>query len=308
MEYYRIASALGGVRHGERDLVGDRPGDRSRSRKRIEALLAADRGDRSARARADSRPAAVDCRQPAPIAAGGLGLRPRARRPDWLAQASRFRGRASDARGPSTSTARRATRSSTPLTARAQGQDHRGLGRLDNLDQRGGGAISVQTRDGAIFDAIVFGEQEPGRWMAGSEGFARYQSASGTTENEAAIAAGPHGDQLMPTTARSASSATASPTALPTSRPGRLHFPAGETQVVFGLRHAPAGGNRMLAGYHRPRPALRPGARSVGGRRLAGTLSAIPSIRRPSSRPSPLELREERARLLVEIERGRDRR
>jgi hypothetical protein len=30
-----------------------------------------------------------------------------------------------------------------------------------------GGVISIQTLDGGMFDAIVFGEREPGRWMAG---------------------------------------------------------------------------------------------------------------------------------------------
>ena len=32
---------------------------------------------------------------------------------------------------------------------------------LENLEQGGGGVISVQTLDGAMFDAIVFGEREP---------------------------------------------------------------------------------------------------------------------------------------------------
>ena len=58
--------------------------------------------------------------------------------------------------------------------------------RLDSLTQRGGGVISVQTPDGAEFDAIVFGENEPTRWMAGSNGFVRYKSFGGTEEKDAA--------------------------------------------------------------------------------------------------------------------------
>jgi hypothetical protein len=54
--------------------------------------------------------------------------------------------------------------------------------RLDNLIQRGGGVLSVQTPDGGVFDAIVFGEQEPQRWMAGSNGFVRYRSFNGSAE------------------------------------------------------------------------------------------------------------------------------
>ena len=33
--------------------------------------------------------------------------------------------------------------------------------------------MSVQSLDGGVFDVIVFGELEAGRWMAGSNGFAR---------------------------------------------------------------------------------------------------------------------------------------
>ena len=38
---------------------------------------------------------------------------------------------------------------------------------LPNRTQRGGGVISVQTMGGATFDAIVFGENQAGKWMAG---------------------------------------------------------------------------------------------------------------------------------------------
>src|SRR5262249_38333295 len=54
--------------------------------------------------------------------------------------------------------------------------------RLASTTQRGGGVISVQTLDGNLFDAIVFGEQEPGRWMAGSNFFRRTRSLAGPVE------------------------------------------------------------------------------------------------------------------------------
>ena len=41
-----------------------------------------------------------------------------------------------------------------------------------NLEQQGGGVLSIGGT-GAHFDAIVFGEIEPGRWMAGSNFFSR---------------------------------------------------------------------------------------------------------------------------------------
>ena len=58
--------------------------------------------------------------------------------------------------------------------------------KLDSLTQRGAGVITVQTPDGNEFDAIVFGEREPGRWMAGSNGFVRTSSFGGPEETEAA--------------------------------------------------------------------------------------------------------------------------
>jgi hypothetical protein len=44
---------------------------------------------------------------------------------------------------------------------------------LANLDQRGGGVITIERRDGAVFDGLVFGETVPRRWVAGSEFYRR---------------------------------------------------------------------------------------------------------------------------------------
>jgi len=44
---------------------------------------------------------------------------------------------------------------------------------LADLKQRGGAAISIESEDGRVFDAIVFGERQPGNWTAGSSGFER---------------------------------------------------------------------------------------------------------------------------------------
>ena len=56
---------------------------------------------------------------------------------------------------------------------------------LDTLEQKGGGVISLQTNDGGIFDAIVFGERSPKSWMAGSNRFERSQLHGGLPEEEA---------------------------------------------------------------------------------------------------------------------------
>jgi len=53
---------------------------------------------------------------------------------------------------------------------------------LASLDQRGGGVLTVESGDGSEFDSIVFGERDPRRWMAGSEGFRRTRGAGGPEE------------------------------------------------------------------------------------------------------------------------------
>lgn len=119
--------------------------------------------------------------------------------------------------------------------------------KLTNLDQRGGGVLSVQTVDGNIFDAIVFGEQQPGYWLAGSDHFNRTKSFQGQQEQEAiekevqiAVVYSAEGKitayrngQLYGKTYQSA---------------GLQSFPAEKTEVLFGLRHGSPAGNRLLKG------------------------------------------------------------
>jgi sucrose-6-phosphate hydrolase SacC (GH32 family) len=56
---------------------------------------------------------------------------------------------------------------------------------LDNLEQRGGSALSMEDRE-SRFDAIVFGEIEPRRWMAGSDFFRRTERQQVSLAEESA--------------------------------------------------------------------------------------------------------------------------
>ncbi len=119
--------------------------------------------------------------------------------------------------------------------------------RLDGLEQRGGGVISVQTKDGATFDAIVYAEREPRRWMAGSEGFRRTESLQGSEETEAAedfvhVALVYRQDGAI------IGYRNGQPYGQPYKSQGLMQFKAGETVVVFGMRHSPPGSNKMLRG------------------------------------------------------------
>ena len=118
---------------------------------------------------------------------------------------------------------------------------------LDTLDQAGGAAISVETINGITFDAIVFGEREPQRWMSGSNTFSRSESFVGSEEHEAAerpvhIALVYHADGTIECFRDGV------PYGQPT-QPGPLQaYQAGQSEVLFGLRHRPGGGNRYLSG------------------------------------------------------------
>ena len=299
-EYYRIASALSGVRHGERDLTPFDPaaaGVRAQIQSlqsRVEAI------EKPARDQVLAHRGNVDSTPPDPIAAwnfetglvdlkgkivlsleGGAKLTP---------LGLEFDGKL-------------ALATSTPLDRALSSKTLEVWAQLENLSQRGGGAMSIATREGLIFDAIVFGELEAGRWMAGSDGFRRYQSVSGAVEADAlgrpvhlAITYGADGTTRVYRDG------------LPYGNPYKAASPAafapGEAVILFGQRHTPAGANRGLAGtimrarlYDR---ALEPREVAASAASFRGYISA--SAVAASLTP---ERRQERSRLLAEIERLR---
>ncbi len=56
---------------------------------------------------------------------------------------------------------------------------------LDNLTQQGGSGLTIQQGD--KFDAIVFGEISPGKWMAGSNGFSRTMKEQDSWDSETSV-------------------------------------------------------------------------------------------------------------------------
>ncbi len=121
------------------------------------------------------------------------------------------------------------------------------LVQFDNLNQRGGGVVTVQSSDGIVFDSIVFAEQNPQQWLSGSNNFARTKSFEGTLETAAiskpvhiAIAYDPEG------TIRAYRDGKPYGTAYKSA--GVQEFAADQSVVTLGLRHLPAGGNRFFSG------------------------------------------------------------
>jgi hypothetical protein len=118
---------------------------------------------------------------------------------------------------------------------------------LSRLDQQGGGAISVESSSGAVFDAVVYGEREPGQWMAGSNNFTRTQSFQAPPETEAV--ATPVQIVVVYGADRSVTAyRNGQPYGQPYVTSTTALFEAGKSHVLFGLRHSPAGGNRHLSG------------------------------------------------------------
>ncbi len=137
---------------------------------------------------------------------------------------------------------------STPvITKNVQAKTLEVLVQLDSLDQTGGGAISIEQVGGDAFDAIVFGERDPKHWMSGSSSFARYEPFGGTPETEAVDRA----VHLVVVYSEDGN--------ITAYRDGVIYgktvrkspiqsYAAGETEILFGLRHQPPGGNRFLSG------------------------------------------------------------
>jgi hypothetical protein len=122
---------------------------------------------------------------------------------------------------------------------------------LENLDQRGGGAITIETKNGVVFDSIVFGEREPGRWMAGSNGFARTESFNAEAETHAAERP-VHVAQVYQADGTIIGYRDGVAYGQSIRKADLQPYKAGETEFIFGLRHKPLGGGRTLtARIHR---------------------------------------------------------
>jgi hypothetical protein len=240
-DYYRLASALSGVQHGEREL---RPTttDPAPIEKQI-AAVAKSIATLEERARRELR-MGDGAFAPSPVAAWDfrVDLRDRVGALDvaLLGGARRtdaglvLDGNSAHAKTP-------------PLPFALTEKTLEAWVRLDNLEQRGGGVMSVQSVTGGLFDSLVFAEKEPKRWLAGSDFFRRTQSLAGFEEIEASRQV-----VHMALTYRADGVISAFRNGQPYGTPYQANASFAtaplKSIVLFGIRHEPAGGNRMLAG------------------------------------------------------------
>lgn len=256
-DYYRLAAVFAGVRHGEREspvpppefwhdpaLAARRRGLEESADRLARELAAFDEPVRQRIVAARTAQSAPATEPPLPIAR-------------W-----EFNGDMQDAIGQMHGTAHGAARleagrlildgkdsyvDTEPLKTDLTIKSLEVWLTLADLGQHGGGAISLQSSTGAVFDAVVFGEKEPGQWMAGSNGFSRTKSFQAPAETDAGKAT----VQLV--------IVYAADRTITAYRNGRRYgtpyaadslatYAAGQSQVLFGLRHSPPGGDRFLAG------------------------------------------------------------
>lgn len=117
--------------------------------------------------------------------------------------------------------------------------------RIEDLAQQGGGVMTLETMDGNLFDSIVLGELEQGRWLAGSNFLARTAPFGGPSET-------PHEVVHLLWVYAEDGTITAYRDGERYGSPIRqgplLEHTTGQARIAFGLRHSPAGGNRLLRG------------------------------------------------------------
>ena len=137
---------------------------------------------------------------------------------------------------------------SQPLAKRLRDKTLEAWVQLSDLGQKGGGVITVQTRDGVNFDSIVYAEKQGRHWLAGSENHKRTDEFNGSKEKEALE--GPvHVAIVYHADGKITGYRNGKPYGRTFRRDALREYKAGDAEVMLGMRHGKgASGDRMLAG------------------------------------------------------------
>ncbi len=244
-DYYRVKAVFDGVRHGDRSIEG-----------------AEETRQREARRDQWRRVIETENRNIAALESRGASRVPRSVNHEPVAPMPRFEWRfdrieSSEVAGEPHGGARvtggllelpkpGAYFQSRPLTRDIREKTLSGWVRLSDLQQSGGAVISLEQSDGRVFDAIVFAERQPRKWMTGSEGFQRTRDLQAPEESEAL------GDWVHLAAVYSADRKVAlyrngRPYGEPYEVPALVTFLAGDARVAVGRRHE-GGGKPWLTG------------------------------------------------------------
>lgn len=244
-DFYSLASALGGVGFGERQLPSAQHAEavakaEAKVKAARDALEALESPARAAALKA--RGVKEDRRAPTPVAAwdfrksaddlvGKLHAKP-AGGAKLTPDGATFDGKTGFFR-------------TAPLSFELKAKTLEAWVKLDSLTQRGGGVMTVQSPDGNEFDAIVFGENEPAKWMAGSEFFRRTQALRGEVETSTKFV---HVAITFADDGTITGFRDGKPYGKGYASKGPVEFKSNNAVVAFGVRHEPVGGNKLLAG------------------------------------------------------------
>ena len=244
-EYYQMASALGGVHRGDRDVPAS--GDPSILKQKRDLLTnRLENGDKKIRE--------LILKENKSVIRKNSGPRPIARWTfdnDLKDQIGNMHGKAMNGakiiNGALQLDGQSGYVATAPLGRDIKEKTLESWVKLNSLDQRGGAPMSLLTLDGKKFDAIVFGEREPKRWMAGSNGYTRTKTFNGEEEKNAkdqfihiAIVYKTDGEIIAYRDGKPYGSAY---------KTDLVDFSAGQSQILFGKRHeTETGVNLMLGG------------------------------------------------------------
>lgn len=305
-DYYRIKSVFEGVKHGERTIVPPDHAERHEARqKRLKEEIAETEQETSAIEWEGARE--VIRARGAPAEKASPDIRPlkewRFTDPTDLAHDGALEGGAIVADGRLQLHKSGAFFRSTPISRDLQAKSLEAWVSLSDLSQGGGSAISLETQNGGAFDAIVFGERQPRRWTAGSEGFVRTRDLN-APEESVPPSGWVHMVATYSTNGEVALYRNGVLYAAPYTPGGSPKlFPAGESRVLLGMRHT-GGGKPFLTGsiLH---AALYD--RALQSNEVAALHSQAPwSVSRKDSLAAlPASRLRERARLLEQAQRAR---
>ena len=249
-EYFRIKAVFEGVKHGERSIASATEtkalnDQRAALEKEIAAaqdvvsrLEAEGRKLAAAKLPADPRPVG-----PAPFARWTF---------DGAPPVGELKGGAKVAGGRLLLTKENGSYfQSAPLTRDIREKTLEAWVALDDLKQGGGAAISIESEPSRDFDAIVFGERQPRKWVPGSGGFQRTRDLDAPEET-----ASPGTLVHVAIVYRADNSIAFFRDGQPYGKPYTPAQPlrtykAGETRVLLGLRHHGAGNGFLSGGVER---------------------------------------------------------
>ena len=127
--------------------------------------------------------------------------------------------------------------------------------KLDNLKQRAGGVITLQTPNGVVFDSIVYAEKQPYIWMSGSNNFRRTENFTLAPQEKQADKVFVH----LVITYSKEGKITGYRNGQQYGKPyqkSTFHFKPNDSVISFGVRHLPASPQRMLHGEIKQLPYL----------------------------------------------------